>query len=159
MSICCHRGRHRCDTGIHACLQPTRGLLCLKVDLNFCVRPSGARLRPQRLAKDCCCRYAHYLVHLLTTVAWYITWSSIVVGLHIHTNAARRPRRPMQTVLLCKRPPTASNNNMYRGRSGSSEVPLNPLTRWDVSSTPANGIFLTKKLKNKSKNAQRVEND
>ena len=28
----------------------------------------------------------------------------------------------------------------------SSEVPRNPLTRWDVSSTPANGIFLTKKL-------------
>ena len=33
------------------------------------------------------------------------------------------------------------------GRPGSSEVPRNPLTRWDVSSTPANGIFLTKKLK------------
>ena len=35
----------------------------------------------------------------------------------------------------------------------------NPLTRWDVSSIPANGIFLTKILKNKNKNAQRVEND
>ena len=34
------------------------------------------------------------------------------------------------------------------GRPGSSEVPRNPLTRWDVSSFPANGIFLTKKLKN-----------
>ena len=34
------------------------------------------------------------------------------------------------------------------GRPGSSEVPRDPLTRWDVSSTPANGIFLTKKLKN-----------
>ena len=46
----------------------------------------------------------------------------------------------------------------YRaGRPGSSEVPRNPLTRWDVSSIPANGIFL--KLKNKTKNAQRVEND
>ena len=32
-------------------------------------------------------------------------------------------------------------------KPGSSEVPRNPLTRWDVSSTPANGIFLTKKLK------------
>ena len=30
------------------------------------------------------------------------------------------------------------------GRPGSSEVPRNPLTRWDVSSIPANGIFLTK---------------
>ena len=45
------------------------------------------------------------------------------------------------------------------GRRGSSEVPRNPLTRWDVSSIPANGIFLTKKLKNKNKNAQRAEND
>ena len=33
------------------------------------------------------------------------------------------------------------------------------LTRWDESSIPANGIFLTKKIKNKNKNAQRVEND
>ena len=48
---------------------------------------------------------------------------------------------------------------LLTGRPGSSEVPRNPLTRWDVSSTPANGIFLTKKLKNKNKNAQRVEND
>ena len=39
----------------------------------------------------------------------------------------------------------------YTGRPGSSEVPRNPLTRWDVSSTPANGIFLTKILKNKIK--------
>ena len=40
---------------------------------------------------------------------------------------------------------------LIAGRPGSSEVPRNPLTRWDVSSTPANGIFLTKKLKNKIK--------
>ena len=50
-SICCHRGRHRCKAIIRACLQPTRDL-CLKVDLNFCVRPSGTRLRPQHIAKD-----------------------------------------------------------------------------------------------------------
>ena len=49
-------------------------------------------------------------MHLLTTVAWYSTWSSIVWGLHSHTNGARRPQRAMQTVLLCKRPPTASNS-------------------------------------------------
>ena len=45
------------------------------------------------------------------------------------------------------------------GRPGCSEVPRNPLTRWDVSSIPANGIFRTKNLKNKNKNAPRVEND
>ena len=49
--------------------------------------------------------------------------------------------------------------SLEAGRPGSSQVPRNPLTRWDVSSIPANGIFLTKKLKNKIKNAQRVEND
>ena len=37
------------------------------------------------------------------------------------------------------------------GRPGSSEVPRNPLTRWDVSSIPANGVFLTKKQKTKKK--------
>ena len=42
-------------------------------------------------------------------------------------------------------------NTRSKGRSGSSEVPRNPLTRWDVSSIPANGIFLTKKLKTKIK--------
>ena len=39
-SICCHRGRHRCDTVIvtviHASLHPTRGL-SLKANLIFCV--------------------------------------------------------------------------------------------------------------------------
>ena len=30
------------------------------------------------------------------------------------------------------------------GRPGSSEVPGNPLTRWDVSSIPADGIFSLK---------------
>ena len=45
------------------------------------------------------------------------------------------------------------------GHPGSSEVPRNPLTRWDVSSIPANGISLTKKQKNKNKDAHRVEND
>ena len=37
------------------------------------------------------------------------------------------------------------------GRPGSLEVPRNPLTRWDVSSIPAKGIFLTKKIKLKLK--------
>ena len=50
-------------------------------------------------------------------------------------------------------------NGSGAGRPGSSEVPRNPLTRWDVGSIPANWIFLTKKLENKNKNAQRVEND
>ena len=48
-----------------------------------------------------------------------------------------------------------------QGRSTpvAQSAPRNLLTRWDVSSIPANGIFLTKKLKNQNKNAQRVEND
>ena len=29
--------------------------LCLKANLNICVRPSGGRLCPQHIAKDCCC--------------------------------------------------------------------------------------------------------
>ena len=41
----------------------------------------------------------------------------------------------------------------------AQRYPCNLLTRWDMSSIPANGILLTKKLKNKNKNAQRVEND
>ena len=44
-----------------------------------------------------------------------------------------------------------THTHMKTGRPGNSEVPRNPLTRWDVSSIPANGIFLTKKLKNKIK--------
>ena len=43
--------------------------------------------------------------------------------------------------------------------TNQSFSPRNPLTRWDVSSIPANEIFLTKKIKNINKNAQRVEND
>ena len=39
----------------------------------------------------------------------------------------------------------------YAGRPGSSEVPRNPPARWDVSSIPANGIFLTKNYKTKIK--------
>ena len=41
----------------------------------------------------------------------------------------------------------------------AQRYPCNLLTRWDVSSIPANGFFLTKKLKTKTKNAQQVEND
>ena len=55
-------------------------------------------------------------MNLRTTVAWYSTRSSIVRGLHSHMNIARMRQRAMQTVLLCERPSTASNN-MYRGRN------------------------------------------
>ena len=51
------------------------------------------------------------------------------------------------------------NLGRITGRPGGSEVPRNPLTRWDVSSIPAHGMFLIKKLKNKNKNVQRGEND
>ena len=37
------------------------------------------------------------------------------------------------------------------GRPGSSKVTMNLMIRWDVSSIPANEIFLTKKLKLKLK--------
>ena len=43
--------------------------------------------------------------------------------------------------------PVVMSVHFKTGRPGSSEVPRNPLTRWDVSSTPANRIFLTKNLK------------
>ena len=45
--------------------------------------------------------------------------------------------------------PKREKIEIHNTRPGSSEVPRNPMTRWDVSSIPANGIFLTKKLKNK----------
>ena len=59
---------------------------------------------------------------------------------------------------------TVQYNRILTGALGRStpvaqSAPRNLLTRWDVSSIPANGIFLTKKLKNQNKNAQRVEND
>ena len=56
--------------------------------------------------------------------------------------------------LILQRCSRRQNNISKAGRPGSSEVPRNPLTRRDVSSIPANGIFLTKKLKNKNKNVQ-----
>ena len=52
---------------------------------------------------------------------------------------------------LCKLVIKHLSNYQSTGRPGSSEVPRNPLTRWDVSSIPANGIFLTKKQKNTKK--------
>ena len=65
---------------------------------------------------------------------------------------AESRRQPVSPAL---HPPERPFHTHITGRPGSSEVPRNPLTRWDVSSTPANGIFLTRK----KKNAQRVEND
>ena len=85
----------------------------------------------------CCCT-------LLENRGTYLSSQSPGVSIHHSTIIAR-----VISLLLVL---------YYRaGRPGSSEVPRNPLTRWDVSSIPANGIFL--KLKNKNKNAQRVEND
>ena len=40
------------------------------------------------------------LVHLLTIVAWYSTWSSIVSNSYNHTDAAIWPQCAMQTELL-----------------------------------------------------------
>ena len=83
-------------------------------------------------------------VHYLKTELTYLSSQSPGVSIHHSTIIAR-----VISLLLVL---------YYRaGRPGSSEVPRNPLTRWDVSSIPTNEIFL--KLKNKNKNAQRVEND
>ena len=83
-------------------------------------------------------------VHFLKTELTYLSLQSPGVSINHSTIIAR-----VISLLLVL---------YYRaGRPGSSEVPRNPLTRWDVSSIPANEIFL--KLKNKNKNAQRVEND
>ena len=89
---------------------------------------------------------------LWTEQLQYLHITPLTLLLFVLTCKAEDKQRELQSgqheLLVC----------MVTGRSGSSEVPRNPLTRWDVSSTPPNGIFLTKKL-NKSKNAQRVEND
>ena len=53
---------------------------------------------------------------------------------------------------LMKDQPPPSNLVVYSaGRPGSSKVPRNPLTRWDVRSIPANEISLTKKKKTEIK--------
>ena len=69
-------------------------------------------------------------------------WQPCPVVRAIHTN-----------IVLHTNTAVVTHNRMHiiqqhSGRPGSSEVPRNPLTRWDVSSIPANGILLTKKLKN-----------
>ena len=51
--------------------------------------------------------------------AWYSTWSSIVWGLHSHTNAARRPQFTMQTALqhrliICTEDVTAARRTLQR---------------------------------------------
>ena len=58
-------------------------------------------------------------MHLLTTAAWYSMWSSIVWGLHSHTNAARRPQFTMQTALqrhliICTEDVTAARRTLQR---------------------------------------------
>ena len=58
-------------------------------------------------------------MHLLTTAEWYSTWSSIVWGLHNHTNAARRPQFTMQTALqhhliTCTEDVTAARRTLQR---------------------------------------------
>ena len=57
------------------------------------------------------------------------------------TSTTRRPMAEFYLLAFSRFPVRTA------GRPGSSEVSRNPLTRWDVSSTPANGIFLTKKTK------------
>ena len=54
---------------------------------------------------------------------------------------------------------TLLNTSSRSPRYVAQRYPCNLLTRRDVSSIPANGIFLTKKLKTKTENAQRMVND
>ena len=73
-------------------------------------------------------------VHYLKTELTYLSSQSPGVSIHHSTIIAR-----VISLLLVL---------YYRaGRPGSSEVPRNPLTRSDVSSIPANGIFLKLKTK------------
>ena len=90
----------------------------------------------------------------------------ILQGITDHKNGRRDKREMYQNVILDYGPQEGEetrkiskyyassaaklhNKQRKKGRPGSSEVPRNPLTRWGVSSIPANEIFLTKKLKNK----------
>ena len=59
-----------------------------------------------------------------TGIRYYSSYDSVIISLTTQPIERCKARRP-----------------------GSSEVPRNPLTSWDVSSIPANGIFLTKKNK------------
>ena len=101
----------------HPRLSPTYTRSAFEGGFGFCVRPSGARPQHIQHSEGLLLRIGALPCALTTaTVAWYSTWFSIVWGLHSPTNAARRPQRAMQTVLLCKRLPTASDN-LYRGRN------------------------------------------
>ena len=73
-----------------------------------------------------------------------------------HTGFLRLPSAELALIFLARRLQSLFLSLVDRevefsvpstGRPGSSEVPRNPLTRWDVSSTPANGIFSLKKTK------------
>ena len=68
-------------------------------------------------------------------------------------NSTLCPRQYLHAPLLCRGAlcRVSRQPGKKAGRPGSSEVPRNPLTHWDVSSIPANGIFLTQKQKTKIK--------
>ena len=70
-----------------------------------------------------------------------------------------KERRYMMTGVTCYQLERASGSTIifmvitadYRSTPVAQLAPRNLLTRWDVSSIPANGIFLTKNKKNKKK--------
>ena len=78
-------------------------------------------------------RLIHTLLYVMTIHTYIHTISTYCIRVD-----GTIPVYYYKPILLCTRP-------------GSSEVPRNPLTRWDESSIPANGIFLTKKIKTKIK--------
>ena len=111
-STCCHRGRHRCNTVIHTC-QPTQDL-CLKADVNFCVRPSGT---PSPTT------HVEGLLLRVSTLPCAPTYNRGVVqhvvfnrfGLAQPHECSSKAATYYANRILCQRPPTISNK-MYRGR-------------------------------------------
>ena len=79
-SICCHRGRHRCDTVIHPCLQPTRSVFEVRFQL---LRPSvRGTPSPTTLSEELLLR-----VGTLPFCTYLQPWRGTARGLQVHANS------------------------------------------------------------------------
>jgi hypothetical protein len=110
-SICCHRGRHRCDTVIHASLQPTRGL-SLKANLIFCVCPfrgtptthsEGLLLRVGAL--PCAPTYNRGVVQ-------HVVFNRLGLAQPHECSSKAAMFHATSTALLCKQPPITASNSI-----------------------------------------------